>query len=228
MGSGSGLPRPTWHSIYEELRRVQTLHRFPGPGDRRRGVSVRPALASGTTNYAYYELVNTRPTTVTDLIVTNVVPPNSISPPDPSTSPLTILSGSFGFDQKNLQVFLSPADPTSQGLALNFANGGLAAGGTLDFKLSLDPSVSASTSPAAPAPVPRPGPRADQHARAEPAGHPRDVTTPTTTTTPRVTPTDTTAFGARAGLAGPLVRPGRRRPGPRPSLPPGPAGAASA
>ena len=105
------------------------------------------ALASGTTNYAYYELVNTRPTTVTDLIVTNVLPPNSIAPPDPSTSPLTILDSSFGFDKKNLQVFLSPADPTSQGLALNFDKGGLAPGGTLDFKLSLDPSVGTATVP---------------------------------------------------------------------------------
>lgn len=105
------------------------------------------ALASGTTNYTYYELVNTRPTAVKDLIVTNVIPPNSISPPDPATSPLTILDSSFGFDKKNLQVFLSPADPTSQGLALNFANGGLAAGGTLDFKLSLDPNTGVSTVP---------------------------------------------------------------------------------
>ncbi len=112
-------------------------------------VSARPttAAAAGTTNYVYYELVNTRPTTMNDLVVTNVVPPNSIAPPDPSTSPLTILDSSFGFDRKNLQVFLSPADPTSQGLAIKFANGGLAPGGTLDFKLSLDPSVGASTVP---------------------------------------------------------------------------------
>jgi len=105
------------------------------------------ALAAGSTNYAYYELVNTRPTTVNDLIVTTVAPPNSITPPDAKTSPLTILDGSFGFDPKNLQVFLSPPDPTSEGMAIQFANGGLAPGGTLNFKVSLDPGVSAATVP---------------------------------------------------------------------------------
>ncbi len=105
------------------------------------------ALGAGTTNYAYYELVNNRSTTVDDLIVTKVLPPNSISPPNASTSPLTILDGSFGFDQKNLQVFLSPSDPNVQGLAIKFANGGLAPGGELNFKVSLDPGVSASTVP---------------------------------------------------------------------------------
>ena len=103
--------------------------------------------ASSSTNYGYYELVNNRSTTLKDLVVTNVIPPNTIAPPDVTTSPLTILDGSFGFDPKNLQVFLSPAAPTSQGLAINFANGGLAPGGTLNFKVSLDPSVDPSTPP---------------------------------------------------------------------------------
>jgi len=105
------------------------------------------ALGAASTNFAYYELVNTRPTTLNDLVVTNVIPPNSIAPPSPDTSPLTILDGSFGFDPKNLQVFLSPTDPKVQGLAIKFANGGLAAGGTLNFKVSLDPSVDPSTPP---------------------------------------------------------------------------------
>ena len=114
-------------------------------------LAVRPLSAVGaatsTTNYGYYELVNTRSTTLNDLVVTNVIPPNTISPPSASTSPLTILDGSFGFDPKNLQVFLSPTDPNTQGLAINFANGGLAPGGTLNFKMSLDPGVQAATPP---------------------------------------------------------------------------------
>ena len=111
-------------------------------------LAVRPssAFAAASTNFGYYELVNTRSTTLKDLVVTNVIPPNTISPPSVSTSPLTILDGSSGFDPKNLQVFLSPSEPTVQGLAINFANGGLAAGGILKFKLSLD----ANTDPASP------------------------------------------------------------------------------
>ena len=106
-----------------------------------------PALAAAATNYGYYELVNTRSTAINDLIVANVIPPNSITPPDPSTSPLTILDGSFGFDPKSLQVFLSPTDPNVQGMAINFANGGLAPGGTLNFKVSLATGVDPSTPP---------------------------------------------------------------------------------
>ncbi len=112
-------------------------------------LATRPstAFAAASTNFGYYELVNTRSTTLNDLVVTNVIPPNSISPPSPATSPLTILDGSFGFDPKNLQVFLSPSDPKVQGLAINFANGGLAAGGTLNFKLSLDANTDPSSPP---------------------------------------------------------------------------------
>ena len=145
-----------------------------------------PALASGTTNYADYELVNTRPTTVTDLIVANIVPPNSIEPPDPSTSPLTILNGSFGFDQKNLQVFLSPADPTTQQMALNFANGGLSPGGVLDFQLSLAPGVSSSAAPT----LTLQSPDQDLELIGLPA--PSGTTSATTTTTATSPPVTTT------------------------------------
>ncbi len=112
-------------------------------------LALRPSSASAaaSTNYGYYELVNTRDTPLSGLVVTKVIPPNSITPPDASTSPLSILDGSFGFDAKNLQVFLSPTDPTSQGMAINFANGGLAAGGTLNFKVSLDSSVDPANPP---------------------------------------------------------------------------------
>ncbi len=108
---------------------------------------IVPNGTAGSTMYAYYQLTNPTSTTNNDLIVTGITPANSVAPVDASTSPLTIVNGSMGFDKTNLQVFLSPADQTTQGLALQFANGGLAPGGTLDFKLSLDPSYSSTTPP---------------------------------------------------------------------------------
>ena len=112
-------------------------------------LAVQPmsAHAAASNNFGYYELVNTRSTVLKDLVVTNVIPPNAITPPNASTSPLTILDGSFGFDPKNLQVFLSPADPNVQGMAINFANGGLAPGGTLNFKVSLDSEINPDNPP---------------------------------------------------------------------------------
>ena len=112
-------------------------------------LAVQPtsAHAAALTNFGYYELVNNRSTPLNSLLVANVIPPNTITPPNASTSPLTILDGSFGFDPKNLQVFLSPADPNVQGIAINFANGGLAPGGTLNFKVSLDSAVNPDSPP---------------------------------------------------------------------------------
>ncbi len=109
--------------------------------------SAASIVTENGTKYAYYELVNTEAKPVTDLIVTSVVPPNSVQPLDPTTSPLTIVGGSSGFDPNNLQVFLSPTDPSSQELALQFGNGGLAPGGVLNFKVSLEPSYSSATAP---------------------------------------------------------------------------------
>lgn len=106
-----------------------------------------PNGTPGSTKYAYYQLANTRSTPVNDLIVTSIVPPNSVQPLNASTSPLAIVNGSFGFDRSNLQVFLSPPDATTQGLALQFANGGLAPGGKLNFKVSLDPTTTSMTTP---------------------------------------------------------------------------------
>ena len=112
-------------------------------------LAVQPTLAhaAASNNFGYYELVNTRSTALNSLLVANVIPPNAITPPNASTSPLSILDGSFGFDPKNLQVFLSPADPNVQGMAINFANGGLAPGGTLNFKVSLDSAVNPDSPP---------------------------------------------------------------------------------
>ncbi len=108
---------------------------------------IVPNGTAGATRYAYYELTNPTSTANTDLIVTGITPANSVAPVNASTSPLSIVNGSFGFDQSNLQVFLSPADQTTQGLALQFANGGLTPGGTLNFKLSLDPSYNSTVPP---------------------------------------------------------------------------------
>jgi hypothetical protein len=119
--------------------------------------TIVPNGTPGSTTYAYYQLTNPRTTTaaagLNDLVVSTVVPPNSTVPPNSilpinaTTSPLSIVSGSFGFDQSNLQVLLSPSSQPTQVLALLFGNGGLAPGGTLDFKVSLDPSYSSLTAP---------------------------------------------------------------------------------
>jgi hypothetical protein len=116
--------------------------------------TIVPNGTAGSTEYAYYQLINPRSTTVgtggaaiNDLVVSTVVPPNSIQPINATTSPLSIVSGSFGFDQSNLQVFLTPTDAKVQEIALLFGNGGLAPGGTLDFKVSLEPGYSSLMAP---------------------------------------------------------------------------------
>ena len=108
---------------------------------------IVPYGTPGSTLYAYYQLTNPRSSTVNDLVVTNIVPPGSVQPINATTSPLSILNGSTGFDQSNLQVFLSPADSTTQGLALAFPNGGFGAGAVLNFKLSLDPKLTSLAAP---------------------------------------------------------------------------------
>lgn len=116
--------------------------------------TIVPNGTPGSTMYAYYQLTNPTSSTVgtggaaiNDLVVSTVVPPNSIQPINSTTSPLSIVNGSFGFDQSNLQVFLSPSGSPTQEIALLFGNGGLAPGGTIDFKVSLDPGYSSTTAP---------------------------------------------------------------------------------
>jgi hypothetical protein len=76
-------------------------------------------------------------------VVTNVVPPGTIVPPDAQTPPLTGQAGSSGFDPSQLKVLLGAATSQSgsplQALALDFGSKGLAPHGVLDFTLSLDP-----------------------------------------------------------------------------------------
>jgi hypothetical protein len=101
------------------------------------------------TKYAYYELVNTRPTPVSDLVLAGVVPPTAVVPADPSLGPLTIVKGSSGFDADNLSVIVSPAGSNPAGIGFDFTNPSnpLAAGGVLNFKVSLDPAYSMMTTP---------------------------------------------------------------------------------
>jgi hypothetical protein len=117
--------------------------------------TIVPNGTPGSTMYAYYQLTNPRSTTIgagtaaglDGLVVSTVVPPNSIQPINSTISPLSIVSGSFGFDQTNLQVLLSPPNEPTQEIALLFGNGGLAPGGTIDFKVSLEPGYSSLTAP---------------------------------------------------------------------------------
>jgi hypothetical protein len=84
--------------------------------------------------------------------ITAVVNPVGVVPPPGGsvTGPLTILSGSSGFDTQNLAVYLGnfPSDPnaanTSQALGLSFYGQGLAAGGVLNFALTIDQSLANS------------------------------------------------------------------------------------
>jgi hypothetical protein len=81
--------------------------------------------------------------------ITAVVNPVGVVPPPRGsiTGPLTILPGSSGFDTQNLAVYLGnfPSDPnaaiTSQALGLSFYGRGLAAGGVLNFALTIDKSL---------------------------------------------------------------------------------------
>jgi hypothetical protein len=110
--------------------------------------AARPTPARGdglsTTAATTYQLSNTSPagTTPVTQVVANVIPPGTIVPTSPSVSPLTILPGSFGFDQENLKVLLgagtSPSGSPLQALALDFGAGGFQPGGVLNFGLSLD------------------------------------------------------------------------------------------
>ncbi|WP_435011534.1 hypothetical protein P12x_002847 [Tundrisphaera lichenicola] len=107
-------------------------------------------VTEGGTKYAYYELVNTRPTPVSDLVLAGVVPPTAVVPADPTLGPLTIVRGSSGFDANNLSVITSPPGSDPAGIGFDFTNPSnpLAAGGVLNFKVSLDPNYNLTSTPA--------------------------------------------------------------------------------
>jgi hypothetical protein len=110
---------------------------------------IVPTGTPGSTLYAYYQLTNVGTTSNTGDIVASVVPSGTIQPVNSSTSPLIPVGGTFDYSLPNSYQVLTGTLPnsTDQGLALVFGNGGLAPGGVLDFKVSLDPSYSSSTSP---------------------------------------------------------------------------------
>jgi hypothetical protein len=101
------------------------------------------------TKYAYYELINTRSTPVSDLVLAGVVPPTAVVPADPTLGPLTIVNGSSGFDTNNLSVITSPTGANPAGIGFDFTNpkNPLASGGVLNFKVSLDPNYSMTSTP---------------------------------------------------------------------------------
>jgi hypothetical protein len=116
--------------------------------------TIVPSGTAGSTMYAYYQITNptssvvgTGTPAINDLVVSTVVPPGSIQPINSTTSPLSIVAGSLGFDQSNLQVYLTPSSAPVQEIALLFGNGGLSAGGTIDFKVSLASSYNSTTAP---------------------------------------------------------------------------------
>lgn len=102
--------------------------------------TARAAVTTATS--PVYQLTNTTDRSIQQ-VVANVVPPGTIVPPDAQTPPLTVQSGSSGFDPGQLKVLLgaatSPSGSPLQALALDFGSKGLAPHGVLDFTLSLDP-----------------------------------------------------------------------------------------
>ncbi len=101
-----------------------------------------------------YQLVDTAPAgsspiqSVVAIVTPYIQPSGAIVAPSANTSPLTILSGSSGFDQSNLQVSLGQGTDGSnnplQALALQFNNGGLQPGGVLNFSLNTSPSLTSA------------------------------------------------------------------------------------
>jgi hypothetical protein len=105
--------------------------------------TIVPNGTAGSTKYAYYELSNPQSTAPDNALVVGFAPPNSVQPANASTSPLTPVGGSFGFQQP-LTVLQSPSNPQ---LAILFDMGDPKTPGQLNFKVSLDPNYSSMTPP---------------------------------------------------------------------------------
>lgn len=108
--------------------------------------SKMTATAEAVNGTASFQLINALDAPAVEQALALIIPPETIIPPDPSTSPLTILPGSSGFDQDNLKVLLLDGTSPQTGeehegvaLGLVFENGGLAPGGILNFEVSLLP-----------------------------------------------------------------------------------------
>ena len=104
------------------------------------------ATAEAVNGSASFQLRNDSASEVAERALALINPAGSIVPTNQDVSPVTILPGSSGFDQDNLRVFLFDGDPGQTGqegtgvaLGLEFAGGGLAPGGVLNFAVSLLP-----------------------------------------------------------------------------------------
>ena len=104
------------------------------------------AQASGM---ASYQLINTSPTGTAPVtqVVASVLPAGSVpdgTNPNASANPLSVLSGSSGFNVGNLVDFLGSGTLANNSpievIKLQFDSQGLAPGGVLNFGLMLDPN----------------------------------------------------------------------------------------
>ncbi len=121
------------------------------PGSLRAG-SITPSAGTVTANYSLTS-VNGLPIPSTNIsgpqIEALIIPPGGVVPPlsasGSTLSPLTVLSGSTGFDPSQLVVALKNATGSNgqpeQMFGLVFFGKGFAAGGTLNFSLSIDKSL---------------------------------------------------------------------------------------
>lgn len=103
-------------------------------------LAANPVRASSMVSFSLKNTDAAGASPVTSVLA-SIIPPGDVTPPDPSTSPLTILAGSTGFNVDDLKVSLgegtTPAGDPFQALALDFGAGGFQPGGQLYFSLNL-------------------------------------------------------------------------------------------
>lgn len=120
-----------------------------------RAGSITPSSGTVTAEYSLTS-VNGLPTPSASIsgpqIEALIIPPGGVVPPTSSTgaelSPLTVLPGSTGFDPAQLVVALKNATSSTgqpeQMFGLVFFGQGFAAGGKLNFSLSIDKSLASN------------------------------------------------------------------------------------
>ncbi len=118
-------------------------------------LALLPASASAA-GVSWYRLTNTDMPGAAPVqeVLARIIPPGSIIPPDPKTSPLTILPDSTGyvssgFDSKELEVLLgdgqTPEGDPFQVMKLDFGPNGFQPGGRLYFSLNRSPAFDGLT-----------------------------------------------------------------------------------
>jgi hypothetical protein len=134
--------RDTWH---RSRRRLAVIRRCRTPLVILTAVFGLAGLVRAG-GMATYQLVNTGDANASPVtqVVAEIIPAGAVSPPSPNVDPLTILSGSTGFNKSNLIDFLGNGTLNTgnplQVLKLQFDGSGLAKGGVVNFALNLDPS----------------------------------------------------------------------------------------